>query len=468
MKTSRLWKLLRTFSKKEVKDLKKFVASPFFNQREDVVFLFEELIDCIQVKKITPTKEYIAAVVYPNEKFDAAQIHLISSILYKVIEQYMTYCELHYHEVKTKISLAAAYRKRRLEDHFQRTIEEAQSLQKKESTQNAEYYEMKYQILLEQYDFVHATQRMESYQLQEISDNLDLTFIIKRLQHSCLLLSHQAVVKQDYQLGLLRKTMDYVENHESVRVPAVMMYYYCNKILLDKNEEDFLIFKAILSDNSDIFTEKEARDLYFSAINFSVKNLNEGKSEYAKIGLDLHREMMQKKLLLENNIISRFAYRNIVSMGIFIKEYDWVEEFIQEYTPHLEIAYKESMSSLSLGRLHYERGELGKAMMLLQKADYTDLLLNLAAKTILMKIYCESDEFDLLSSHLAAMKAFIHRHKNTLGYHSQNYSNIINYTKKLSEVNFNDKKAVEKLKEDINQEKILTERKWMLRMLEKM
>jgi hypothetical protein len=279
------------------------------------------------------------------------------------------------------------------------------------------------------------------------------------------LLSHQVVFKREYDFGLLEKIMEYLDNNTILETPAIMTYYYCYKVLKDKKEEDFLAFKDIISKNNKLFPATEAKDLYLFALNFCIKKLNELDENYARIGLKLYQEMIDNNLLIENHIISRFAFRNIVSMGIFIKEFDWVERFIKEYTPFLEINYRESMPNLSLGRLHYERGELDKAMGLLQRADYTDLLLSLSAKTILMKIYYELDEFDLLSAHLAALKAFIGRNKDTLGYHNQNYTSIIYLTKKMIEINFNDKKELEQLITEINNEKVLTERKWMLKML---
>ena len=465
MKTSRLWKLLRSFNKKEVKELKKFVASPFFNQREDVVKLYDELMDCIHLKKITPTKEDVFRYVYPKDAFDSAQIHLISSLLYKVIEQYMTYCELHENEINAKIQLAAAYRKRKLEDHFERTLEETQTLHQKTKFKNAEFYDLSYQIMFEEFHFQSDNQRMEAYKLQEISDNMDTAFIAKKLRQSCDLLSHQTIMKKQYDFGLQDKIMEYLEAQESIKIPAVSAYYYCYKMLKGQKEEDFIRFKAIIVENASIFPDSEIKDLYLAAINFCIKRMNDENLEYVKNAFSLYQQMLEKGVLIENNVISRFAYRNIVSTGVVLKEFDWVEKFIKNYTQNLEINYKETMYSLSLGRLNYERGNLKEAMSLLQKADYTDLLLNLSAKTILMKIYYELDEYDLLSSHLTAMKTFIKRHKNVLGYHSTNYSNIAHYTQKLNDVNKMDKNAVEKLVQDINAETVLTERKWILRML---
>jgi hypothetical protein len=465
MTSSRLWRLLRTFDKKEVKDLRKFVASPFFNQRGDVVFLFEELINCIHHKKISPTKEYIFGKLYPKEKFDVAKIHLISSILYKVLEDYLMYCEVLENKVKAKIQLSAAYRRRRLEDHFLRTIGEAKSLHQESEIKNAEFYELQYQIILEEIGFQHVTQRLENYQFQDASTNLDLAFITKKLRHACSMLSHQSVVNQTYDFGLLEKTMEYIDEQNLKNIPAVSSYYYCYKMLREQKEEDFETLRGIISEHSLIFPKDESKLFYLSCINFCIKKMNQENVEFIKTGLSIYKEMIEKKMLVESNMISRFAFRNIVSMAIAIKEFDWVENFITEYSPLVEVKYRESIAGLSFGRLNYERGNFDEAMAHLQKSDYTDLLLSLSAKTILLKIYYEIDEFDLLSSHLAAMKAFIGRHKSELSYHYTIYNNIIKYTKRLSELNFNNKKEIEKMVESVNTEKVLTERKWILKML---
>jgi hypothetical protein len=113
--------------------------------------------------------------------------------------------------------------------------------------------------------------------------------------------------------------------------------------------------------------------------------------------------------------------------------------------------------------LEYSRRNYEAAMLLLQKAEYRDILLGLAAKTILMKIYYELDEWETLEAHLSSMKAYLIR-KRVMGYHKTNYQNIIKYTKKLMLREGNT--AVATLREAIEKEDILTEKEWLLAQLE--
>ena len=127
---------------------------------------------------------------------------------------------------------------------------------------------------------------------------------------------------------------------------------------------------------------------------------------------------------------------------------------------------RESTWKFNLARLEYEKKNYDNALVHLQKADFGDILNNLNAKTLSLKIYYELDEFNLLDSHLESMKTFIRR-KTVMAYHQTNYLNIIRYTKKLLSTNFYDRTKKEALQKEIEQEEILTEREWLLEQVNK-
>lgn len=70
----------------------------------------------------------------------------------------------------------------------------------------------------------------------------------------------------------------------------------------------------------------------------------------------------------------------------------------------------------------------------------------------------------LLDSHLSAMLRFVKR-KKIIGYHKENYQNLVILTLKLIELNRYDKAAVEAMKLTIETTEPLTERPWLLAML---
>jgi len=142
-------------------------------------------------------------------------------------------------------------------------------------------------------------------------------------------------------------------------------------------------------------------------------------------------------------------------------ELEWVERFVHEYQPALREEHREGLFSFNLARLEYRRRDLGRALQLLQKAEYKDLMLSLAAKMLQLKIFFELQEFDLLESHLQAIRAFIRR-KKVMGYHRENYLNTVHFTQKLLESNAFDKPARAALRREIEETKAVAEKEWLL------
>jgi hypothetical protein len=98
---------------------------------------------------------------------------------------------------------------------------------------------------------------------------------------------------------------------------------------------------------------------------------------------------------------------------------------------------------------------------LLQHANYRDILLNLSAKTLLIKTYYELDEFDALTSALDAMRNYIRR-KRVIGYHRTNYLNFTRYMEKLVSLNLSDRTSVERFITALNAEAVLSEKAFFL------
>jgi hypothetical protein len=245
-------------------------------------------------------------------------------------------------------------------------------------------------------------------------------------------------------------------------VPAVMVYLHCYRMLKWPEEEGhFKAFKQVLVEAGGQFEEDEMRGLYLFAINYCIRRLNDGHNGYLSELLDLYKSGLDKAYLIENGVLSRFTYHNIVGAGLRTGDLDWVDFFIHQYKNALERSYRDSSFSFSLARLEFARHHYDAVLDLLQKANYRDPLLNLAAKTLLLKTWYELGELDLLQSHLDAMRNYIHR-KKVIGYHRTNYLNIVRYTDRLLRLNWNSKMELEALRNELEKEEVLTEKEWLL------
>ncbi len=163
--------------------------------------------------------------------------------------------------------------------------------------------------------------------------------------------------------------------------------------------------------------------------------------------------------------LSRFAFNIIVAIGLRIDEVDWVEDFILKNKNALEREHRNITASLNLARLEFAKKNHREALLHLQRSDFKDLINNLIAKTLQLKIYYETGEYEVLEAHLRNMKTYIRRQR-AFGYHKENYLNIIRFTQSLIEMNPFDKTERIALRSRIENAARLTEREWLLEMVD--
>ncbi|MCC6723506.1 MAG: hypothetical protein IT258_03280 [Saprospiraceae bacterium] len=466
MQNSRLLSILLALSPDELRSLRKFLLSPYFNQRADVVALFDLLATSLKPGKAEPTKEAICQQLYPNEPYDDQRLRHVMSFLNKLVEQFLAHEAVGENGHFMQLQLAESFRRRNLPEHFQRSLIGLKKAHEDSPFRHADHYWEGYEIQLQDYLFTATTRRATSLNLQEIGDQLDLAYLALKLRQTCVALSHQAVFKADYDFGLLPEVLGYLERENLLELPAIGVYYHCYQALVKPSElAHFQGFKRMLYQHGDDVPVSEIRDLYLLAINICIRRYNEGSAGFLEEEFELYKAALEKKVLLVNGVLSRFTYQNVVTLALVLGEFEWVEQFLSNYTQHLERRFREANHSFNLARLEYFRHRYDRALDLLQKSDYEDLLLNLSAKTLLLKIYYETAEFNALDSLLDSMSNFVRR-KKAIGYHRDNYLNLVKLTKKLLQTPHGDKEARAKLANEITETKSVAERGWLLEKLE--
>lgn len=470
MEKSNLVSICRVLDKKEVRELRKWVNSPAHNLRQDVSDLFEYLVagQHLSSEKFLE-KERAFQAIYPDKTYSDSEMRQVMHFLLRVIEDFLVYNELAKDEVRSQTILAKVYRKRQLPKLFQKTIDVGQGIQQQQPYRNHQYFENEYAIQFEQYTYLSGLGRNTPLNLQEVSDANDVAFLANKLQLSCIMLSHQAVFKTTYKLQILNELLSHVEeNPQLLGVPAIAIYYYQYRAMTRPDEEvHYRLLKKEILENGHLFPTEEMRVIYLLTINYCIGRINAGVEGFLKESFELYKDGIQKNIFLENGVLSRFTFGNIVIAGLNLKEFEWVEDFIHRYKVFLEEKHREDLVHFNLARLNFEKKNYKKAMQLFATLDYNDILMNLVAKTMLLKMYYELDETNALDSLIGSMKTYLQR-KKVMGYHKDNYKNIIQYTKKMLKMAHYDKEQIEKLKKEIEATNPLTERKWLLAQLDKL
>jgi len=468
---SQLVELLRNFDKKEIRDCRKWLNSPYHNQRQDVIDLFEYFFSKKYINKDKKlSKEIVFSYLFPKEKYDDAKIRQTMYFLLKVVEDFMIYNRIKNEEIRNKVILAEIYREeKKLNKYASKSLDLANNLLEKEAHKDIEFHWNSYLIRREEVDFTTEHGRFDGTEkfIQSLKA-FDLNYAAIKFRDLCVSFFDKNVKLNDIEEKIISVFSEYADQINPSDYPAVVIYHQLYKILQNPNDELFESLGTMTIRYKSDFNDDDKRNIFLLIINHCIRQMNSGKRQYLKEAFTFYKIAIEDQFFIENGILDRYLFRNIVTAGVALKEFDWVFNFIHDYQKFLEEEYRESYVSFCLSSLYFRQGDYKKAMQLLAQYEQDDVLLNLNSKVMLIRMYYELDEINALESLLGSTKVYLRRKKGVSEGYRVAYSNIIKYTQKLLRVNPYDKEKKAKLREEIQAANPLIEKQWFLERLEQL
>jgi hypothetical protein len=468
MLSSKLCQVFFALSGYERAAFRKFVQSPYHNQRVDIVNFFEYLNQKANDASLDLNKDAVFAFVYPGENYEDKKMRYLLNFMLELLEDFFVVRAALAQKEKYNLQVVESYLQNELKQPLDYVLKKAEQQLEHQPLRNGFYWQMQYQLYWKKYSTQKIINRFNELNMQPLSEYLDINYISEKLKQACILNSHEAVYKIKYDMGLLADVLVYLEkNPKLTEIPAIQLYYSYYLITTQKNTQDadFKQFTNLLLAFTTKFQHDEMRDLYILAINYGIKRIN-SSLDFAYETLNLYKSGLDFGFLLENNKLSRFTFSNIIKIALHLKEYDWVKTFIETKETLLGAEYRAIYVHFAWSKYYFEKKDYEMAMQHLNQVEYEDIFLNLNSKVMQMKIYYELQEYSVLESFLASFRVFLNRKRKQLSYHFEIYKNIVRAVGQLMHVNVFSKKNITELKEKISSIKILTEREWLLKQIE--
>jgi hypothetical protein len=132
--------------------------------------------------------------------------------------------------------------------------------------------------------------------------------------------------------------------------------------------------------------------------------------------------------------LSPSVFRNIVFVGLAVKEYEYVKKFIKDYESLLRGDTGKDMVEISYAMLYYETRDFDAAMSHLSSIVYSHPALRLDAKHLYSKIYYDSGDFISLDSLVDAYKHYLKNDKQILRKTAEFHNVYLKYLGKLARI----------------------------------
>lgn len=464
---SKLFALLKTLTPAERRRFKKWVNSPIhnFNPTISNFYAFLDTRTTWSARSLTRARAFEA--LFEGQTYDDLKMRRLMSEFLGILEDFLTHETWRETPSERWLSLAQIYRKRQLPADAEACLAKAEEALNSQQIRDGKYLLDHYRLQEER--LTQNPARDAALNLQEMADGLTHFFVAELLRNACSAASHSAIYKADYRFPYLDAVLQDCAAGRYQNAPLIQLYFHSYGCLNESTEsQHFFAYKELLLDASNWLSKTEMRDVLLFGINYSIRRSNMGSAEFLRELFDLYKLGLEREIFLESGLLSRFSYKNIVTVALKLGETDWVEKFLETYTTLLSPDCREHYERFCRAKLCYQKRDYGQVQSLLHDLYFDDVLLELNARLLLLMVYFETSEWRLLEGFLTTFERFVGR-KKMLAYHAPNYRNIIQFTAKLmvwkSGKRSFSPEELEHLRQQISTAKPLTEREWLLEQL---
>ncbi len=476
MLSSKLLSLLQTFSGYGRNRFRKFLESPFFNEKAELTALFdivepflgsENLLEEEQLKKKVVWKKLFRKSAYDDAKLR----RLCSELTYQAYDfLYVSSCQSA--EGPKLLHLMDALAGPGLEKHYRGVVRQYESLQQKRRVKEEGAYlqDFRFERLQhrqQEQQFQRAGQLLE---LERADQQLDCYYTLQKLKHYSDVLGYEKFLSISSGLKPEPGFCESVMASPLAEEPLIRAYCLVVQMLARPEEEPhYRVLKALLFESHQLFADSSLRELATYLKNYCIDiKINRGQSDYFYELFDLNEFSLRQGLLLQDGSLNAQAYKNIITVGLHIGKFKWVEGFIQDYTDKLPEGKQENALAYNLAKVYFHQGDYEKVIEQLREVEYQNLVYALGSKLMLLKTYYELSEFLALDSLVESFRIYLHRKREISRDVRQQYRNVLRFTRKLSHISPGDKQAVAKIRKQVEACDALAAKKWILEKVEEL
>ncbi|MFN7115317.1 MAG: hypothetical protein ACK4TA_00875 [Saprospiraceae bacterium] len=408
-------------------------------------------------------KDHIWKILIPEDPYDDVRFRKYCSDLLKLIENFIAQQVYEEKTITRADYLLEAIKKRKLNRFYSGTVKEIHRTFEQTTHRSSEFYLNQFLISKSKDAYESEFDRSIKRNIEEINEYLNQFFFSEKLRYYCTVLDQKYTKTYSYDLKFIQEVIDHIEKNDYSHIPSISVYYQVFLALHnDQNLDHYYKLKDLLEKNGLKFPQEEAVKMYEFATNYCIDKINKGDQKFQRELFDLYKDIINKEILLLEGMLSPWYFRNIITIALRLGENEWTEQFILQYKDKLPEEMKKNAVTYNLAQVYFYQKRYDDVKVLLQEVEFDDFSYNLNSKAMLLAIYYETDEIEPLFSHFESFRTYLNRHKDIPSDRRQNYANLIKFTKKLTKIIPGDKKAIQKLKQELEVTKNVVSRNWLL------
>lgn len=473
VKSSRIYRLLKSQSVVKNNRFLKFLNSPYHNANKAVIVLAELIVSALKKNKDL-TKEETIEILYNGEKIEDKKYRKLNSDLISLYQKFIIQEEFEKNKLLRNQLLLETIQENKIILLVEKAKQNALTVFDREPEKSGLFFNHMYSLNKSIYNLQTEYEKKmikkganRNINLDVLNSTLDQFYIIEKLRLACDLIAWQRIYKikeRPFEIEIILRMLD---RGELMQNPVISAYVHIYNMLIERDaDEHYELLKKELPKHLGVFPAEELREIYDSLLTYNIGRLNTNPDYHLNEALSIYDFAIENEIITENGNISPTTFRNFVVIGLRNNQFERVEEFINTKSILLHENHRENAVNFCLARLYWYKKEWTKVIQQLAIVEFKDTFYNLNAKIMLCSSYYELGEYDTLEYSLDAFYTSINRNKELSETKTIPYKGFITYTKKLVKLRDNEKKSILALIETVSEDKRTNGKTWLIEKLQ--
>ncbi len=459
--------MLEKLEKARVRSFKDFVCSPYWNKNEKLMMLCDFVVQFhgrFDSKDFTEEAAYDH--VFTGEAFKDKAIYKLLSKLYKLFEQFIITERTNNNGVMQRLIYLNFLGEYDLMNDYNLYLTHILKQLDEDEIRDANYFYQKF--LVEQEKSLGFRSKVNlitrSAEVLQAEKALDVFYIILKLNYAY---TNNSLNKLNPSIqaesNLIEEIVAYAPQSPYFDIPAVKIWYTSLLLAESENKKEYYgELKELLFEH---YKKLNKFDIHNITTNLSnhCRYVFLDKSSFYRESFELNKFLLETVAELDPMLFSPVQYFNLVNIGIWLGESEWVEQFLEKHKSYADNR-DDNVYLLGLTMLTFEKGDFDRVHDYLLESRLKYIYFRLYERRVWLKVFIEKGLEEQVDAQVNNMRKFLSVNKDSIAEHhlvaNRNFTNIV------AQINYlipNDQERIQQLLTQIRETSVsvLADKNWL-------
>jgi hypothetical protein len=481
--------MLKSFTDEEIFRFRDFLSSPYYNKNKKLLTLYNELLKYYpEFSSESLNKNNLFRSIYRDEDYNDSTFRNLAAQLLNLGQKFLLAELCSTDKLNSSIHLMSALFNRNQNELFRINSKKIASLLDNPKKIDFNYLYNKYQFERNLFNFNIATdkiiQEKKIYPPIEKLNNSGIYLTIYFLTEIICQYINFHVYSEKYNtkqthdfLNLILNSLDIDVIYDQIKGKNDCDFILKIYIMLYKTfsepeaETNFRQYKELVIKHAESLSDDEISFHYYKLISYCILKINskEGKYDFDIELFDLYQVLLEKKYYKNQKFsyLPPALYRDILLFALKLKKFDWVRDFIRDYSNEVHPDEVQNMFSYGQAFYYYETKDYNSSLNFINKISVDYFIYKYDIKNLLLKIFYELGYTEEALSMTHSYKEFLRNNKFLSEKRKRRHKNFVKYLERLILIKSGSyTEDVGYLRHEIKNKNDITYKNWFLEKLD--